>query len=71
MRVLVLGMSRTGTSSIKAALDQIGCRTYHMHETGTSLPDWNKALAAKYSGRNKQRQQLPDFDKLLSGYSVW
>lgn len=42
-----------------------------MHETGTSLPDWNEALAAKYSGPNGQRQQRLDFDKLLSGYSVW
>ncbi|KAL7894366.1 P-loop containing nucleoside triphosphate hydrolase protein [Trichoderma sp. SZMC 28014] len=69
MSVLVLGMSRTGTSSIKAALDQVGYRTYHMHETGTSLPDWNEALEAKY-GVNGHRRQQPDFDKLLSGYSA-
>ncbi|KAL6892025.1 P-loop containing nucleoside triphosphate hydrolase protein [Trichoderma evansii] len=69
MLILVLGMSRTGTSSIKAALDQVGYRTYHMHETGTSLPDWNEALAAKYCGQNEQRQNL-DFKKLLSGYSA-
>lgn len=41
-----------------------------MHETGTSLPDWNEALEAKY-GVNGHRRQQPDFDKLLSGYSVW
>ncbi|KAJ7606809.1 efflux pump antibiotic resistance protein [Roridomyces roridus] len=67
MEVLSLGMSRTGTSSIKAALQILGYdECYHMINTHRNIRDfdmWMEAVAAKYDGKGKFGRA--EFDKLL------
>ncbi|KAF1968152.1 hypothetical protein BU23DRAFT_572666 [Bimuria novae-zelandiae CBS 107.79] len=52
MRVLVLGMCRTGTSSIRLALNKLGYHAYHMdvvlEEEPAHLPYWKEALEVTY-----------------------
>jgi len=42
MKVIVVGMSKTGTVSMKQALDKLGYKTFHHTEliTPSMLPDW-------------------------------
>lgn len=51
LRVLGAGLGRTGTSSLKAALELLlGGRCYHMqvlHERPEDLPRWERALAGE------------------------
>ena len=56
IQVLVLGMSRTGTMSMKTALDQLGYKTLHasnVHETPAGWLYWNEAISAKFYGKGK------------------
>ncbi|KAF2122152.1 hypothetical protein BDV96DRAFT_640214 [Lophiotrema nucula] len=77
MKVLALGMSRTATMSMKAALDILGLRSYHFIEF-VSNPlhgdHWNAWLRAKYySNLNLPPTSLPtraDFDKVLGNFSA-
>ncbi|KAF4823531.1 hypothetical protein CGCTS75_v010318 [Colletotrichum tropicale] len=55
MKVLCLGLGRTGTASLRAALKQLGyVDTYHMlNASAENPPDcllWSDALAAKFDG---------------------
>lgn len=67
MKVLVFGLMRTGTASIRQALFELGlCDVYHMLSCIQNQDDcqwWLKALDAKY--RNKGSFTLEDWDKLL------
>ncbi|KAJ7606810.1 P-loop containing nucleoside triphosphate hydrolase protein [Roridomyces roridus] len=67
MEVLSLGMPRTGTTSLKAALQILGYNEcYHMFNTYHNIRDfdmWVEALAAKYDGQGKFGRT--EFDKLL------
>ncbi|KAH9900612.1 hypothetical protein F4778DRAFT_739678 [Xylariomycetidae sp. FL2044] len=70
MKVLVLGMPRTGTQSIADALDHLGFGpVYHMREVGKNKHQalWIEALEAKFEGKGEPfgRQR---FDEILSGY---
>lgn len=52
MRVLCLGLSRTGTVSLRAALAQLGYRPYHGHSM-ENRPDahlWRQILEHKFRG---------------------
>ncbi|KAJ9661769.1 hypothetical protein H2198_001734 [Neophaeococcomyces mojaviensis] len=72
IKVLVLGMSRTGTMSMKTALDQFGYKTLHasnVHETPGGFSYWNEAIDAKFYGQGKPYCKL-DFDKLLKKYTA-
>ncbi|KAJ4354351.1 uncharacterized protein N0V89_006086 [Didymosphaeria variabile] len=82
MRVLVLGMCRTGTSSIRLALRKLGYKTHHMdaviEEDPTQLPYWQEAVEVTFFP-DQQRQvhlrgQPPygraEFDKLLANYDA-
>ncbi|KAF3395378.1 hypothetical protein DPV78_009327 [Talaromyces pinophilus] len=67
MAVLCLGMPRTGTESIKAALEELGYATYHGFEPARNPGDcvvWCDLMERKKSGRD-----LPltaeDFDRVL------
>ncbi|EED22472.1 conserved hypothetical protein [Talaromyces stipitatus ATCC 10500] len=67
MTVLCLGMPRTGTESIKAALEELGYPTYHGFEPARNPGDcvvWCDLMERKESGR-----ALPltakDFDQVL------
>lgn len=66
MALLVVGagLGRTGTTSLKAALEQLlGAPCYHMLEV-TNGPDHPEKWAAAYRG------ELPDWDALFSGYAA-
>ena len=58
MRLLCLGLSRTGTESLRAALRQLGCDdVYHgfsaYAENPPDLVMWLEAFQAKYEGKGK------------------
>jgi hypothetical protein len=55
MKVLALGLGRTGTASLRTALQELGFRDcYHMMSASVENPPdclmWSDALAAKYDG---------------------
>lgn len=68
MKVLALGLGRTGTTSLRAALQELGfVDTYHMTSASVHNPPdclmWMDALAAKYDGVGKFERK--DWDQLL------
>ena len=73
MQVLSLGMPRTGTVSMQAALELLGCKpTYHGYTPLYNLdhlPAWTAAFEAKYhhNGPSFTRQ---DWDRLLGNYGA-
>jgi len=73
MRLLVLGMSRTGTMSIFTALEKLSYRPYHMAKAvqapKSNLNVWCEALRAKFHGQGKPwgRDEL---DKVLGNYDA-
>lgn len=76
MQVLCLGLSRTATMSMWAALTKLGYKTYHFKEVGqTDLPNenhvacWREAFNAKMYGIGKAYGK-EEFDRLLRRYSV-
>ncbi|OGM50741.1 putative NAD dependent epimerase/dehydratase [Aspergillus bombycis] len=74
MKVLALGMSRTGTMSLYVALKELGYTCYHMAECNLdqqndSLRLWNRAIDAKFSG-NGRKFAGADFDQMLWRYDA-
>lgn len=67
MRVIVCGVHRTGTLSIRSALWQLGFHDcYHMHsmiQDTSQASEWVRAFEAKYAGRGTFTRA--DFDRLL------
>ncbi|KAH8599928.1 P-loop containing nucleoside triphosphate hydrolase protein [Bisporella sp. PMI_857] len=68
MRVLALGLGRTGTVSLRIALQKLGYTdTYHMMSASVENPPdclmWQDALAAKYEGKGRFR--VEEWDALL------
>merc|ERR1712000_446764 len=58
MRVLALGLGRTGTASLRSALKELGYTdTYHMMSASVENPPdclcWMDAFAAKFEGKGK------------------
>lgn len=72
MRVIVCGLMRTGTLSMRAALRQLGIHdVYHMQTTGTNpsdIPYWIRAIDAKYSGKGHFGRE--DWDELLATHQA-
>ncbi|CZR69238.1 uncharacterized protein PAC_19138 [Phialocephala subalpina] len=69
MKVLILGLGRTGTASMRAAMQQLGyVDTYHMMSCSIENPPdalmWMDALRAKYDGVGKPFTR-EDWDQLL------
>ncbi|MCJ1288176.1 hypothetical protein MMC26_007531 [Xylographa opegraphella] len=68
MQVLVIGMMRTGTKSIKAGLEQIGFHhVYHMTSAMKNPKDcdmWAQAFDAKFHGKG-QMLTRKEWDQLL------
>ncbi|KAM5347862.1 hypothetical protein ACJ41O_007686 [Fusarium nematophilum] len=67
MRVIVCGVHRTGTLSMRSALWQLGFHDcYHMHtliEDPSRAPEWIRAFEAKYAGRGTFTRA--DWDRLF------
>ncbi|KAH7128576.1 P-loop containing nucleoside triphosphate hydrolase protein [Dendryphion nanum] len=81
MRILVLGMCRTGTSSIIAALRKLDYTPHQMREILTNpsqIPLWQEALTLTLIPpserpshlRTRKAYNREDFDKLLGDYDV-
>lgn len=69
MKVLILGLGRTGTASMRTAMKQLGyVDTYHMMNCSIENPPdalmWMDALAAKYDGVGAPFTRA-DWDQLL------
>jgi len=68
MRVMVIGMMRTGTKSIKAALEQVGYNhVYHMTTAMKNPKDcemWTEAFNAKFHGKGHMLGRK-EWDQLL------
>ncbi|KAA8642716.1 sulfotransferase family protein [Aspergillus tanneri] len=73
MKVLALGMSRTGTMSLYVALKELGYSCYHMAECSLdqkndSLALWSRAIDAKFN-ENGRKFSGADFDQMLWRYN--
>ncbi|KAJ7154064.1 P-loop containing nucleoside triphosphate hydrolase protein [Mycena filopes] len=68
MKVLVLGFCRTGTASMRTALEMLGYKdTHHMHAVLQNPPEvdmWNEAIDAKFLGKGKPYGRA-EWDQLL------
>ncbi len=65
LRVVGAGLGRTGTNSLKLALERLlGAPCYHMFEVlfehAEHIPVWRRAV----------RGELPDWDRFLTGYAA-
>ncbi|KAI0180467.1 hypothetical protein GGR52DRAFT_245520 [Hypoxylon sp. FL1284] len=72
MKVLVLGMPRTGTQSLADALDRLGFGpVYHMREVGKNRHQgmWIEALDAKFEGRGEPYNR-EKFERILGSYEA-
>ncbi|KAE8402382.1 hypothetical protein BDV37DRAFT_272855 [Aspergillus pseudonomiae] len=74
MKVLALGMPRTGTLSLYVALKKLGYNCYHMAECSLdqrngSLGLWTRAINAKYNGDGRKFSGR-DFDQMLWRYDA-
>ncbi|KAI0014076.1 P-loop containing nucleoside triphosphate hydrolase protein [Xylariaceae sp. FL0662B] len=72
MKVLVLGMPRTGTQSLADALALLGIApVYHMREVGKNHHQrlWIEALEAKFEGKGEPWNR-EKFDQILGGYEA-
>eukprot|EP00928_Gymnodinium_smaydae_P055743 TRINITY_DN39228_c0_g1_i1.p1 TRINITY_DN39228_c0_g1~~TRINITY_DN39228_c0_g1_i1.p1 ORF type:complete len:338 (+),score=23.16 TRINITY_DN39228_c0_g1_i1:60-1073(+) len=71
LKVFVAGLSKTGTSSMKLALEQLGYKPYHMSELSTSsqLPVWVEAARNGLPGKRGNASLI--FDALsAAGYNA-
>ena len=73
MKVLILGLGRTGTASMRMAMKQLGyVDTYHMMSASIENPPdallWQDAFTAKYQGIGKFCRE--DWDQLLGHCQV-
>ncbi|KAK6081657.1 NAD dependent epimerase [Seiridium cupressi] len=69
MKVIVLGMPRTGTQSLVDALSQLGISPgYHMREVGKNKHQaaWIEAIEAKYEGKDYPAAIFPE--ELIEAY---
>ncbi|KAL2858963.1 P-loop containing nucleoside triphosphate hydrolase protein [Aspergillus pseudodeflectus] len=74
MKVLALGMPRTGTMSLYTALNELGYNCYHMAEAALdhrnlSLKHWQEAIVARYYELGEEYKG-EDFDKMLWRYDA-
>ncbi|PYI11622.1 hypothetical protein BO78DRAFT_443746 [Aspergillus sclerotiicarbonarius CBS 121057] len=72
MEVLLLGMPRTGTISIRLAFEILSYTPFHgriMDSLPHLYPLWTEALEARYL-HTSAIYTRPDYDKLFSGFNV-
>lgn len=73
MKVLALGVGRTGTASLRIALERLGyLKCYHMMSASVENPPdclmWHDALLAKYDGVGEFGRK--EWDQLLGDCQV-
>jgi len=72
MKVLVLGLPRTGTQSLADGLVKLGIEPiYHMREVANNKHQnlWIEAIEAKFEGAGASWKR-EDFDRTLAGFEV-
>ncbi|KAJ3960975.1 hypothetical protein N0V92_002325 [Colletotrichum tropicale] len=72
VQVLHLSMPRTGSTSMKAAYEELGLPTYHGFEYMLRPDDqkaWTEAYLAKYEGKGTPFGRK-EFDEILKGWAV-
>ncbi|KAF2469561.1 uncharacterized protein BDR25DRAFT_288466 [Lindgomyces ingoldianus] len=72
MQILILGMPRTGISSLCLSLNILGYKTFHgsmMNLIPSVCPSWQEALTAHYNG-GIERHGHRECEKLLRDYNV-
>ncbi|KAK7990015.1 hypothetical protein PG989_010330 [Apiospora arundinis] len=72
MKVLVLGMPRTGSISIRHGLRKLGFECFHgaiLEVSPWKFQYWDEAIRAKYYGEGKPYGRR-EFDKLLGEFEV-
>lgn len=72
MQILILGMPRTGVSSIRAALNILDYTTFHgsmMNQSPELYPYWTEALSAYHYGTCKPYGRI-EYEKLLGDFNV-
>jgi hypothetical protein len=74
MQVIILGMPRTGVSSLRAGLNVLGYSTFHgsmLQQKPHMYQYWQEAIAAYwYGGASARHYNRTDYDKLLGDYNV-
>ncbi|KAH8429071.1 sulfotransferase family protein [Aspergillus melleus] len=82
MKVLVLGLPRTGTTSLYSALNHLGYKTYHYAEilkpqNNHHFTLWLRALDSKYSSTPdsppiplSKSKSKPSFEEILAPYNA-
>lgn len=67
----MLGLSRTGTMSLFAAMEELGYTPYHMSKAiqspKSNLDVWREAIDAKFNGKG-EKWGREEFDKILGNY---
>lgn len=69
MRLLCLGLGRTGTISLRIALAELGYRPYHGYSLIENPPDshlWKEALDAKFEAKGSKKWSGRDFDQIFA-----
>lgn len=72
MRILILGMPRTGIVSLHTALARVGYKPFHgqmMDEMPELYPLWEEALGAKYYGEGEPFG-VREYNKILGDFDV-
>ncbi|KAH8681645.1 hypothetical protein BX600DRAFT_447057 [Xylariales sp. PMI_506] len=71
MKVIVCGLGRTGTTSLRTALDILGYRSYHSTDlwmdSKKNVEKWNIAFDWKYNGKGQPFTRL-EWDEILGDY---
>ncbi|KJZ70379.1 hypothetical protein HIM_10223 [Hirsutella minnesotensis 3608] len=72
MKVLILGLPRTGTKSLCAALRRLGLNPYHWEEVvkNKHFELWLEAIQAKYDGLGEPFKGRDMFDLMLCNYDA-
>ncbi|KUJ11726.1 uncharacterized protein LY89DRAFT_722819, partial [Mollisia scopiformis] len=77
LQILVLGLCRTGTYSLKAALSELGYNVYHMASVWRSPGHadlWTEAFERKFGEKgevlDKDVVGKEDFERILKGWDV-
>ncbi|KAH8926249.1 hypothetical protein BT69DRAFT_1215495 [Atractiella rhizophila] len=72
LKVIGLGLGRTGTGSVRDALRVLGYKTFHMSENPTDLDHYSTAWPLLYAKADKGMVTREDFDRIFSkgGYTA-
>ncbi|TPX15301.1 uncharacterized protein E0L32_004578 [Thyridium curvatum] len=72
IKVVVCGLGRTGTASMKDALERLGFPTYHAfdfwYDSQPNIERWNRFIDVKYHGKGEFTRE--DWDAIFKDYAA-